>query len=66
MSLRGSEAHLRRVFETVPAGVVVSDRDGRVVSANPAAERILGLTHSEVEKGATFSFTLPPTEPASV
>ena len=65
-SRREDEDLLRGLFETSAAGLVVSDKDGRVVSANPAAERILGLTHSEVEKGATFSFTLPPTEPASV
>ncbi len=49
-----AEERLRRLFETIGAGVVMSDKDGRVVSANPAAERILGLSRSEIE-GQTFA-----------
>ena len=33
---------LAAVFENVPAGLVFTEADGRVVSANPQAERILG------------------------
>jgi PAS domain S-box-containing protein len=42
-ALRESEAKYRRLFETMTQGVVYQDADGRIVSANPAAERILGL-----------------------
>ena len=49
VSPRESEARLRRVFETVAAGIVLSDKDGCIVSANPTAERILGLAYSEID-----------------
>ncbi len=43
-ALRSSEETFRTLFETAPHGVVYQELDGRVVSANPAALRILGLT----------------------
>ncbi|WP_045220722.1 PAS domain S-box protein [Desulfonatronum thioautotrophicum] len=43
-SLRESEEHHRRLFETMAQGVIYQDADGAITSANPAAERILGLT----------------------
>lgn len=39
-SLRKSESLLRKVLETLPVGVWVVDRDGRIYDCNPAAERI--------------------------
>lgn len=39
-----SEERYRQLFETMAEGVVYQDANGVVVSANPAAERILGLT----------------------
>ncbi|GEM_PF-1789372 len=42
--LRKSEEKYRRLFETMAQGVVYQDADGTIVSANPAAEKILGLT----------------------
>jgi two-component system CheB/CheR fusion protein len=33
-----------KLFETISQGVVYQDGRGRIISANPAAERILGLT----------------------
>lgn len=33
---------LKLLLDALPAGVVVLDRDGRVVEANPAAQRLLG------------------------
>jgi PAS domain S-box-containing protein len=41
-------ARLRNLFETMTLGVVFHDRDGRIVEANPAACRILGLTPDEI------------------
>lgn len=32
------------VFDTLPAGIVVQDPDGKIIVVNPAAERILGLS----------------------
>ncbi len=38
----------RNLFETMAQGVVYQDREGRIISANPAAERILGLTGDQL------------------
>ncbi|MBX3006770.1 MAG: PAS domain S-box protein [Melioribacteraceae bacterium] len=39
-----SEEKHRRLFETMVQGVVYQDSEGHIISANPAAERILGLS----------------------
>ncbi len=39
-----SEEKHRRLFETMPLGVIYQSADSQIVSANPAAERILGLS----------------------
>jgi PAS domain S-box-containing protein len=52
--LKASEETYRTLFETVPQGVVYQDRDGRITAANPAAERILGLTLAQMQ-GLTSS-----------
>jgi len=41
---RRSEALYRQLFETMLEGVVYQDAEGKIFSANPSAERILGLT----------------------
>jgi PAS domain S-box-containing protein len=43
-ALGASEARYRHLFESMEQGVVYHAADGRIVSANPAAERILGIT----------------------
>jgi hypothetical protein len=43
-ALRKSEEKHRRLFETMSQGVIYQDADGSITSANPAAEKILGLT----------------------
>ncbi len=47
-----SEVKYRTLFETMIHGVVHHDEDGRIISANPAAERILGLSFDQM-KGLT-------------
>jgi diguanylate cyclase (GGDEF)-like protein/PAS domain S-box-containing protein len=47
--LRQSEARFRALFETVPLGVVYHDLQGRITSANPAAQRILGLSLAQLQ-----------------
>jgi len=42
--LQLSERKYRQLYETMAQGVVYQAADGRILSANPAAERILGLT----------------------
>lgn len=43
-ALRASEEEFRALFETLPLGVVYHAADGAIISANPAAGKILGLS----------------------
>ena len=52
---RERDEELRRLFETMSQGVVYQDADGRIISANPAAERILGLDYAELNKRSSHS-----------
>jgi diguanylate cyclase (GGDEF)-like protein/PAS domain S-box-containing protein len=45
---RNGEARYRLLFETMAQGVVFQDGAGRITSANPAAQRILGLDLDEL------------------
>ena len=47
-----SEARFRALFETMAQGVVYQDAEGKTISANPAAERILGLTLDQILRRA--------------
>lgn len=47
-ALKRSEAKFRTLFETMAQGVIYQDAEGRITLANPAAERILGLTLNEM------------------
>jgi len=47
--LRQSETKLRTLFETMQDGIVYQERNGAITSANPAAERILGLTLDQMQ-----------------
>ena len=47
-ALKDSEEQYRRLFETMSVGVVYQAPDGTIVSANPAAEKILGLTVDQI------------------
>jgi len=53
-ALRESELRHRTVVESLHEGVVLQAADGRILTANPAAERILGLSTSQME-GRTSS-----------
>jgi two-component system sensor kinase FixL len=48
-ALARSESELRTIWETAPDGLVTLDPSGRVVTANPAAERLLGARAAELE-----------------
>ncbi|TAK31305.1 MAG: hybrid sensor histidine kinase/response regulator [Chloroflexota bacterium] len=48
-ALRESEEKHRSLYETMAQGVVYQDAMGRILSVNPAAERILGLTLNQMQ-----------------
>jgi len=48
-ALRESEQRYRTLFETMAQGVVYQAADGRIIAANPAAQRILGLTLDQLQ-----------------
>jgi PAS domain S-box-containing protein len=48
-SLRASEEKFRNLFVTMAQGVLYLDRTGRILSANPAAEELLGTTWEEMK-----------------
>jgi diguanylate cyclase (GGDEF)-like protein/PAS domain S-box-containing protein len=47
--LKQSEETYRTLFETVRQGVVFQDKEGKIIAANPAAERILGLSLAQMQ-----------------
>ena len=46
--LRDSERHYRELLDAIDKGILVQARDGRVLSANAAAERMLGMSEAEL------------------
>jgi PAS domain S-box-containing protein len=48
ISLPMSERHLRALFHSQPEGIAILSARGLFVDANPAAERILGLSRSKL------------------
>ena len=46
--MRDSAENYRMLFQTIEQGVVYQDTAGRITEANPAAERILGLSRDEM------------------
>ena len=47
--IKESEQKFRTLFETMAQGVVYQDKDGKITSANPAAEKILGLSLDQMQ-----------------
>jgi PAS domain-containing protein len=47
-ALRDSEERYRNLFETMTLGVVYQAPDGHIITANPAAESILGLSKDQM------------------
>jgi len=54
VALRESEEKYRNLYETMVQGVVYQDIEGRITSANPAAERLLGLTLDQMQGMTSF------------
>ncbi|MCP4694699.1 MAG: PAS domain S-box protein, partial [Desulfobacterales bacterium] len=53
-TLKESEDKYRQLFESMAPGVVHQDAAGAIISANPAAERILGLTLDQMRGRASI------------
>ncbi|WP_165227572.1 PAS domain S-box protein [Aquisphaera insulae] len=47
-AVRRSEEKFRTLFETLPLGILYQDSAGRIIDANPAAQRILGRSREEL------------------
>ncbi|MHB8086575.1 MAG: PAS domain S-box protein, partial [Dehalococcoidia bacterium] len=47
-ALRNSEEQYRLLFETMAQGALYYDAEGAIISANPAAEKILGLSRDQM------------------
>ena len=52
--LRDSEEQNRALFETMTLGVVYQDQNGHIITANPAAGRILGLSEDQMLGRTSF------------
>lgn len=55
--LEQSEEQYRRLYETMSLGVVYQGKDGRILSANHTAERILGRTTEQMRGRTSMSDT---------
>ena len=55
--LAASQQRLRRVYESLSSGVVMLDRDGRIVDVNAAAQEMLGVPFGEM-RGLVLSDSL--------
>ncbi len=54
IALRDSESRYRAVIAAITEGVVLRDRDARIVACNASAERILGMTLDQMRGNAYF------------
>jgi PAS domain S-box-containing protein len=55
-ALRQSEEKYRTLFETMMQGVVYQDAEGKVIAANPVAEKILGLPLERMREQTSPAF----------
>lgn len=58
-ALRDSEAHFRTIFEVTTIGIALLNKDGRMVEANPALQRMLGYSLSELVSQMFTVFIVP-------
>jgi PAS domain S-box-containing protein len=58
-ALRRSESLFRTVFERSPIGILMGTPDGRITRANPAVERMLGYSATELTKMTFSELTAP-------
>lgn len=60
-----SEKSFREIYENVPTGIVKLDMNRKFISANPAFEKILGYSESELQNMTTPQITHPEDQAAS-
>ncbi len=53
-NLNESESKYRELYENMAQGVIYHDREGNVISANPSAEKILGLSLAQMQERASL------------
>jgi len=59
-ALRESEQHLQAIWDTIPSGIVVIDRDThQIVDANPFARSLMDQTHEALIGRECHSFICP-------
>jgi len=54
IKLEASETKFRKLFETLPTGVSISDFNGRIIDSNPEANKILGITPEKHKERSLF------------
>ncbi len=64
--LRRSEERLRLEVANMPIGYIAWDKDFRVVTWNPAAEKIFGFTFAEAKGKHPYDFIVPQKEQPQV
>lgn len=58
-AMRESEAHYRTLFERVPDGILIADKEGRYLDANESMCRMLGYTHDEIVGMTALDIVVP-------
>ncbi|MBC9783796.1 PAS domain S-box protein [Heliobacterium chlorum] len=53
-TLRDSEENYRSIITSMAEGVIVTDREGVIIKANPTAEHILGFSFDEIQGCSCF------------
>ena len=61
-ALRESEARFRAIFTGSPFGIAVTNIQGRVLTANPALQTMLGYTEGDLRERSTLMELLHPAE----
>ena len=50
-ALQESEGKLRALFNLLPIGISIIDKERKVINVNPALEKVLGLPREEIQEG---------------
>jgi PAS domain S-box-containing protein len=64
-AMRDSEARFRAIFEASPFGIAVADMQGRVLTANPALQSILGWSEDEMRGRVILAELVHPDDAAA-